>query len=201
MHDGWSRHEHQLNKYGDLEDGPAPHQDSHFYYTHNLLPSRQFWYPIPLLDQKAESIVRHPAPLLFTRTCRAWFRIGSSVSGVWFLCVPIRHTNGAWAGILRIPNKETLDSIRMEQVGTVLESRPLEFIALSRGYADGSRKEEPGLDEWLLEERPATKGLYEFYNVMWIEWENGIAYRRAVGRILRDVWEGQNLEWVDVTLG
>lgn len=199
--DGWSRHEHHLDRYGDLEDGLAPHQGSRFYYTHRLFPLGQFWYPIPLRVQETEPIVPHPAPLLFTRTCRAWFRIGSRVSGVWFLCVPIRGANGAWVGILRVPNEETLASVRLEKAGTIPESRPLEFIALSRGYADGSRKEEPGLDEWLLEERPATKGLYEFYNVMWIEWENGIAYRRALGRILRDVWEGQKLEWVDVTLG
>ena len=201
LHDGWSRHEHHLNQSGDLEDGLAPHSGGRFYYTHRLFPQRQFWYPIPLRDQKTESIVRDPAPLLFTRTYRAWFHIGSRVSGVWFLCVPIRDANDAWVGILRVPNEEILASVRLEKTDTILESRPLEFIALSRGYADASRKEEPGLDEWLLEERPVTKGLYEFYNVMWIEWKNGIAYRIALGRILREVWEGQNLEWVDVTLG
>ena len=199
LHDGWSRHDCHLNKYDNPEDGLA--QGRHYYYTHMYFPSRQFWYPIPLRDQQAEPIVRHTAPLLFTRTCRAWFRIGSRVSGVWFICAPIRDTNDAWVGILRLPNEETLASIRPETAGAGFESRPLEFIALSRGSADGSRKEEPGLDEWLHEERSATEGLYEFYNVMWIEWEDGIAYRKGLGRILRDVWEGQNLEWVDVTLG
>ena len=199
LHDGWSRHEHHPDKHGDSEDEPA--QGSGFYYTHKFFPSRKFWYPIPLREEKAEPIIRQPAPLLFTRTCRAWFRIGTRVSGVWFICVPIRDMNGAWVGILRLPNEESLTSIRLEKVGTVVGSRPLEFIALSRGYADGSKEEEPGLDEWLLEERPTTKGLYEFYNVMWIEWENGIAYRRALGRILRDVWESQNMEWIEVTLG
>ena len=199
LKDGWSRHEYQTSKHRDLEDGLA--QGSHFYYTHQSFPSHHFWYPIPLRDPRAEPIIRHPAPLLFTHTCRAWFRIGSRISGSWLVCVPIRDTNGAWVGILRMPNEETLTSIRPEKVGTNVESPPLEFIALSRGYADGSRKEEPGLDEWLLEERPTTTALYEFYNVMWIEWENGIAYRRALGRILRDVWESQKLEWVDITLG
>ncbi|CAF9938868.1 hypothetical protein IMSHALPRED_001121 [Imshaugia aleurites] len=201
MQDGWSRHEHRPDNYGDLEDGLAPHEGSRFYYKHTLFPLTQFWYPIPLRDHKTESTPRHPAPLLFTRTCRAWFCIGARVHKVWYFCVPIRDANGAWAGILRIPNEEILARTRLEEGDTVTKSRSLEFIALSRGCADESRKEEPGLDEWLLEERPTTEGLYEFYNVMWIEWENGIAYRRALGRILRDVWEGQNLEWVDVTLG
>ena len=201
LRDGWSRHGHQLHNYEDFGNGLAPHQGIHCYYTHKSLSSLQFWYPIPFRDQKAEPVVRHPEPLLFTRTCRAWFRIGGRVLGVWSVCVPIRDTTGAWVGILRMPNERTLTSIRLEKVGTTVRSRPLEFIALSRGIADASRDQEPGLDEWLLEDRPTSKRLYEFYNVMWIEWENGIAYRRAVGRILRDVWESRNLEWVDVTLG
>jgi hypothetical protein len=51
-----------------------------------------------------------------------------------------------------------------------------------------------------LRDFPCTSSRYEFYNVLRIEWENGIAYRRAFGRVLKDVWESQPLEWVDVNL-
>lgn len=34
-----------------------------------------------------------------------------------------------------------------------------------------------------------ASGKYKFYNVMWIEWDAGIAYRRAVGRIMKEAWE------------
>jgi hypothetical protein len=44
-------------------------------------------------------------------------------------------------------------------------------------------------------------GVYEYYNVMWIEWEDGIAYRRAVGRVYKEAWEALDLEEVDVLLG
>jgi hypothetical protein len=37
--------------------------------------------------------------------------------------------------------------------------------------------------------------------VLWIERENGIAYRRGIGRILKTVWEKQATEVVDITLG
>lgn len=50
----------------------------------------------------------------------------------------------------------------------------------------------------------STGGLppkYQFYNVMWIHWEDGVAYRCAVGRVLREVWEEHATEWADVTLG
>jgi hypothetical protein len=43
--------------------------------------------------------------------------------------------------------------------------------------------------------------IYEYYNVMWIEWENGIAYRKAVGRVYKEAWESLDLEEVDVLLG
>lgn len=50
----------------------------------------------------------------------------------------------------------------------------------------------------------STGGLppkYQFYNVMWIHWEDGVVYRCAVGRVLREVWGEHATEWVNVTLG
>jgi hypothetical protein len=44
-------------------------------------------------------------------------------------------------------------------------------------------------------------GIYEYYNVMWIEWEDGIAYRKAIGRVYKEAWEAQELEEIDVLLG
>jgi hypothetical protein len=43
--------------------------------------------------------------------------------------------------------------------------------------------------------------LYEFYNIMLIEWEDGIAYRVAVGRVFRDFWDQTPTEEIDVRLG
>jgi hypothetical protein len=43
--------------------------------------------------------------------------------------------------------------------------------------------------------------LFEFYNVLWIERNNGIAYRRGIGRILKTIWERQATEVTDITLG
>jgi hypothetical protein len=41
----------------------------------------------------------------------------------------------------------------------------------------------------------------EYCNVLCIEWVGGVAYRKASGHILKDVWDIQPLEWIDVTLG
>lgn len=44
-------------------------------------------------------------------------------------------------------------------------------------------------------------GVYPWYNVLWIEWVDGIAYRKALGRVFKEVWEAQDLEEVNVILG
>jgi hypothetical protein len=43
--------------------------------------------------------------------------------------------------------------------------------------------------------------LCEFYNVLWIEWKDGIAYRRARGWVPKDIWEAHSTGPVKVTLG
>ncbi|KAF2824834.1 hypothetical protein CC86DRAFT_420065 [Ophiobolus disseminans] len=44
-------------------------------------------------------------------------------------------------------------------------------------------------------------GHYDFYNVLWVEWKDGIAYRKALGRVYKEAWEAQTFEEIDVILG
>jgi hypothetical protein len=57
------------------------------------------------------------------------------------------------------------------------------------------------LPEWDHPERPKDTPLYEYINVLWIEWRSDVAYRKSVGRVLKRIWEDLELEWIDVTLG
>lgn len=57
------------------------------------------------------------------------------------------------------------------------------------------------LEEWTFDERPKDTEFYEFYNVLWIEKSNGIAYRKALGRVIRETWERMQRELIDVILG
>jgi hypothetical protein len=42
--------------------------------------------------------------------------------------------------------------------------------------------------------------VYHFYNVLWIDWEeNGVAYRKASGRIAKRIWE-EPASQVEITL-
>jgi hypothetical protein len=40
-----------------------------------------------------------------------------------------------------------------------------------------------------------------FLNVVWVKWEDGIAYRKGLGRIEEKTWEAQELDQIDLTLG
>lgn len=42
---------------------------------------------------------------------------------------------------------------------------------------------------------------YAFYNVLWIEMVEGVAYRKAVGRVWKDAWKQQATKDVDILLG
>ncbi len=78
-----------------------------------------------------------------------------------------------------------------------------ELVAISRGYAfEGYYPW--GVDEWTHDERPragARGSKYEFYNVLWVEWVEGIAYRKGLGRIEKSAWEDQELESIELILG
>lgn len=41
----------------------------------------------------------------------------------------------------------------------------------------------------------------DVYNAIWIEWEDGIAYRKGVGRILKSAWEAEKSERINLILG
>jgi hypothetical protein len=43
----------------------------------------------------------------------------------------------------------------------------------------------------------STWTVEEFYYVLWIEWESGIAYRKGLGRVLNDAWERELKDEVD----
>ena len=49
---------------------------------------------------------------------------------------------------------------------------------------------------------PLTNSMrYEFYDVLWVEYKDGVAYRKDIGRVIRQVWDRETLGWIDITLG
>lgn len=158
----------------------------------------EFLYPIPLADLESLPIIRSPAALLSFRTQRMWLCVGEDVS-TYGPCVSVRDNSGSWAGTLN-PHHEQDLALLLSDAGHFPRGPTVELVAISRGSAYNARYG-TSLDEWRLEERPKSSENYEYFNVLWIEWENGIAYRKALGRIAMEIWERQALESVEVALG
>ena len=99
--------------------------------------------------------------------------------------------NGSLAGIISI---DVSDSEQPPEV------QRCALIAISRSSVEENRSSLP-LPELRDERRPRTGNYYHFYNVFWIEWEDGIAYRKALGRVFQEAWDRQEKTWTNVILG
>ena len=79
----------------------------------------------------------------------------------------------------------------------------IELVAVSEGFFYNAQMGNY-LDSTLEEdhpERPRETAKYEFYNVLCVEWEDGVAYRKGVGRVHKEAWERQDVEWIDLMMG
>jgi len=187
------------------------------FYTHRNAPDEQFWYPLPLPDPEDPFTVPIYAPFISSRTRRARLfpagrltadqkgrnnsnrplkpnelpPCGATLSEFSF---SIRDGKGSWAGVL-LPNKEPLP----EWTHSANETVELELVEIPLGNIPNDSMDIYELEEGYLEERPDTGDTYEYYHV-WIEWEDGIAYRKGLGRMVKDRWEAQDREWLDMIL-
>ncbi|KAK0743958.1 heterokaryon incompatibility protein-domain-containing protein [Schizothecium vesticola] len=196
----------------ELPSGWTRHRDwkGTVFFKHESDAEQEFTYPIPLSSSSSSrsspSGMEPQAParprFLHGRTRRARLRFGES-----FQHRPTSHCTavdlvddqGAWAGVLRL-NCAVLD---FRDVQEYLAGETCELVELSAGEVQRSRKrEEVSFDEWDRPGCPRTRGgVYEFYNVMWIEWVGAVAQRKAVGRVERRAWQRLAGEEVDVCIG
>jgi hypothetical protein len=114
----------------------------------------------------------------------------------------LRDKYGKWVGYMNFHDKDAMDALPKFNKA-LFTGHSLELVAISRGYALLHRVSlnKMGLDELSLSEHPKVSDVYEYYNVLWIKWGNGVAYRHGLGRVLKSVWEAQGLETVEVVLG
>ena len=172
------------------------YSDGTFYYIHETVPTVRFRYPIPLKNENASPFSNENGRYLHFKSQRATLFLGRELenfSDNWttFLACLV-DDEGNWAGTIR------LNTSRTDRLPPGLS---YELIALSAAKAENSGNYDGKLDEWEIPERPQDSRFYEFYYVMWIEWERGIAYRKAIGTVYKPMWERQTREDIDVILG
>jgi hypothetical protein len=97
----------------------------------------------------------------------------------------LEDDEGRWSGVMEPDNDE---------VGSC------SLIAISRCIAT-KEKLVMQFPEMLRRSELWNSVTYEFYNVLWIEWKEGVAYRKGVGRVWKKAWERQKLKQIDAILG
>lgn len=80
-----------------------------------------------------------------------------------------------------------------------------ECIVISESKAHGPRWKKWLRDiyypEWNEIEGTTDAEEYGYYNVLWVEWRDGIAYRKGIGRVWKEGWHQLDVETRDVVLG
>ncbi|KAK1752887.1 heterokaryon incompatibility protein-domain-containing protein [Echria macrotheca] len=172
-------------------------------FVHEQVPDKQFWHPIPiglgdgraLRSRYLHCKTRHAKLDVFPNIYSA-FASGCAV-------LALRDPNGGFAGCLRI------NSFR-DDVPKGCLSQSWHLIELSAGavhLGDPSMAilDHPFadvFDEWSLPLWKRNGSVYEFYNVMHVEWVSpGVASRLAVGRVEKRVWERVAVERIEVAIG
>jgi hypothetical protein len=176
-------------------------------FEHPNFPGLEFSTPFPIGDFGKADRIPTLTPYLHGATERSW--LFSDGRPTWVSAGPIYlgwspkslilslYTDSrAWAGVLRVLQADGKEYFRNESLRTS-RGYPIELIAISRGYLTKSE----ALEEQNIPEGPKDDLVYEFYNVLWIEWANEIAYRRALGRVRKDAWESLKREVIQITLG
>ncbi|KAH7085275.1 heterokaryon incompatibility protein-domain-containing protein [Paraphoma chrysanthemicola] len=194
---GWSRQVCPKEIASDPTEHGIPVGCGSYYFIHELDRQRKFWYPIPIASPEDEPLVRSPTRFLFGKCQIAFFFFDRSLADTYHPCISIRSLSGAWVGILRLQYATDITLFKHGQ-----PERVCELVAISRGHASNSPIcNETGLDEWNLQERPKSAPLYEYYNVLWVERKDGIVFRRALGRVIKDAWESQNPKYSSLIFG
>ena len=171
-------------------------------FHHQLFgDSEAFAYPVPVTETPLGPFADTWSPFLCFSTFRQHFIFsGSSFDPVPVyyadrcLWINLQSLSGTWAGILE-------SNITMEADVLLLKGLTCETILVSTEAV--KREFIPLITYTEMDFCDAIKPMqvYEFYNVLWIEWQDGIARRKAIGRVWKEAWDMQTSEKVDVILG
>ena len=157
-------------------------EDDHTYYYKydNAPPSYTFWYPVPTVWDIQPASDRQWGPILYCKTFRGYLRMRGPLplptqeeDDGNFPIYLLNNGEGTWAGIIYVHYSPRSISEQNQQC---------ELVLISGGWAiEDDDDEEQGnyLPEWLYKEWPTSGAYYHFYHVLWIEWQDNIAYRKG----------------------
>lgn len=164
------------------------------FYIIPAAPSFAFRFPIPLVDSSCSEIMI-PMPISNRITCQAehayfYLRQIKPIGHLEPILLHILDTMRESSGVIRLPGDWHESQLETEM--------GVELIAIS---TESRAKYELYHDDYFPREHRKPNGIWDLYNVLWIEWTDGVAYRKAVGQVTKAAWEAADRELIDVVLG
>ena len=167
-------------------------------FTHASLPEQTFCFPFPVFPPAAEIGISSLLLKFSSQSCTMSLGAAFAEQRLWLtrLMVDVVDSTGLWAGVV--------ESSFMEEDECIYEPS-CELVAISYGCALWKGKVGDEYYQAFVEmlRGPELSGIdkYEFYNVLWIERKQGVAYRKAIGRIWAPAWNRQDLRDVEILVG
>lgn len=180
----------------DLDPVPTGWSRNNQGYRHQRYPDQLFQYPVPIRDFSIAHTPPISARFLHCITKRAFLVAGDMFTCSASLCSAIDLVvpeTRAWAGVLRS------NQLVEEDIATL--QLQIELIEISKGSVENKEVERKSFDEWNRGLWPRDGSTYHFYNVLWIEWKDNVAYRIACGRVEYSIWESLESTVINITLG
>lgn len=206
---GWKKRRRSNSK--SSADKVPPDGYGKYVYSHKSSEITTFWYPVPLSDPDSRPHSTPQTAFLFgsVETARLYVAGPTYRQPCWSiqneesesLLVTLVDSKKEWAGVLRLHRRDYFSRDGLDPEETPVE---IQLIAISQGsIPNGLSAAEGTMDikEYMVEERPKDGDSYEYYNVMWISYREGIAFREAVGRVHKRMWMSLNPQTIDVVLG
>ncbi|KAF2710860.1 hypothetical protein K504DRAFT_500807 [Pleomassaria siparia CBS 279.74] len=174
-----------------------------FRFKHPHAPGMEFRYPLPIAKLASEQ----PKPDLQSihlrfnsMVCNFTFR--EEELGSPFPQGSLYTAKEVWAGFMHDMQtpalEENLDLLACEVV--VIISTGFVNINRERLVEKGelNRVEDVVPEVAHFSQIIDAGDVYHFYNVMWLAWEDEIAYRRGIGRVWKPVWNQQELKPMEI---
>ncbi|KAL8757033.1 MAG: hypothetical protein Q9199_002510 [Rusavskia elegans] len=164
------------------------------------------WYPIPVLVRCFQSPIQSQTPFLYAQTSRAFLQIGSVIDekeDPYRRAPRVRlvKPDSQYVGVLQSNSLSDLEKLLYHPKSTA--GKRVELVATCKEYTGQIFDYE--LAKRTAEatgQKPWSRQLKDCYFVLWIEWEDGVAYRQGCGAVTTEAWESEKeTELVELILG
>jgi hypothetical protein len=183
-------------------------------YEHINFPGKYFWWPLPPTSssQQDEPDNLNQSPLISCQAKRTWFgafkKVRYSRDVNMDAHLRLLDRKGRLCGWLQLPNNDEISRFPEAEITDGMDDN-VDTLAMKGVFLNPLPERNELLelvaiclckftDIKTMDEDIRFK---EFYGVLWVEWVDGIAYRKGCGYVKKDLWDEQDPEDIELILG